>query len=202
MDKSHGCNRYYIKVRTIWQHLCEAIDQVLKERPKDFSEVLLSLSALGDEFKDDRQQAFRGKGQKRFLRLRSLGDGYSEEELRAVIHKLLHSCFEQAVKWELVEKNPTDYASLPKAEYKKRDIWTAETLFQALELCEDERLKRCLNLAFACSLRMGGLLVLTWNCIDIFQEAIEAGTASIYVNKELQRVSRDTLNNGGDAKAV
>lgn len=41
------------------------------------------------------------------------------------IHKLLHSCFEQAVKWELMEKNPTDYASVPKAEYKKRDIWTA-----------------------------------------------------------------------------
>jgi len=49
------------------------------------------------------------------------------------IHKLLHSCFEQAVKWELMEKNPTDYASVPKAEYKKRDIWTAEPLFQALE---------------------------------------------------------------------
>lgn len=110
------------------------------------------------------------------------------------IHKLLHSCFEQAVKWELVEKNPTDYASLPKAEYKKREIWTAETLFQALELCEDERLKLCLNLAFACSLRMGELLALTWDCIDISQEAIDAGAASIYVNKELQRVSRDTLN--------
>lgn len=93
-----------------------------------------------------------------------------------------------------MEKNPTDYASLPKAEYKKREIWTAETLFQALELCEDECLKLCLNLAFACSLRMGELLALTWDCIDISQEAINAGTASIYVNKELQRVSRDTLN--------
>ena len=110
------------------------------------------------------------------------------------IHKLLHSCFEQAVKWELMEKNPTDYASLPKAEYKKREIWTAETLFQALELCDDERLKLCLNLAFACSLRMGELLGLTWDCVEISQEAIEEGKAYIQVNKELQRVSRDTLN--------
>ena len=45
------------------------------------------------------------------------------------IHKLLHSCFEQAVKWELIEKNPTEYASRPKADYNKRDIWTVETLF-------------------------------------------------------------------------
>ena len=109
------------------------------------------------------------------------------------VHKLLHSCFEQAVKWELMEKNPTDYASKPKAEYKKRDIWTAETLFQALRVCEDERLKLCLNLAFACSLRMGEMLALTWDCVDISQEAIEEGTAHIRVNKELQRVSRDTL---------
>ena len=109
------------------------------------------------------------------------------------IHKLLHSFFEQAVKWELMEKNPTDYASVPKAEYKKRDIWTAETLFQALELCEDERLKLCLNLAFACSLRMGELLGLTWDCVEISDEAIAEGKAYIQVNKELQRVSRDTL---------
>lgn len=109
------------------------------------------------------------------------------------VHKLLHSCFEQAVKWELMEKNPTDYASVPKAEYKKREIWTAETLFQALELCEDERLKLCLNLAFACSLRMGELLGLTWDCVEISPEAIESGNAYIQVNKELQRVSRDTL---------
>lgn len=109
------------------------------------------------------------------------------------IHKLLHSCFEQAVKWELMEKNPTDYASVPKAEYKKRDIWTAETLFQALELCEDEQLKLCLNLAFACSLRMGELLGLTWDCVEISPEAIAEGKAYIQVNKELQRVSRDTL---------
>lgn len=109
------------------------------------------------------------------------------------IHKLLHSCFEQAVKWELMEKNPTDYASVPKAEYKKRDIWTAETLFQALELCEDERLKLCLNLAFACSLRMGELPGLTWDCVEISDEAIAEGKAYIQVNKELQRVSRDTL---------
>ena len=109
------------------------------------------------------------------------------------VHKLLHSCFEQAVKWELMEKNPTDYASVPKAEYKKREIWTAETLFQALELCEDERLKLCLNLAFACSLRMGELLGLTWDCVEISPEAIAEGEAYIQVNKELQRVSRDTL---------
>ena len=43
------------------------------------------LEAEGYEFKNGKYPAFRGIGQKRFLRLRSLGDGYSEEEFRAVI---------------------------------------------------------------------------------------------------------------------
>lgn len=35
---------------------------------------------------------------------------------------------------------------------KKRDIWTAETLMYAMEVCEDERLKLAMNLSFSCSL--------------------------------------------------
>ncbi|MCD8053144.1 MAG: DNA topoisomerase [Lachnospiraceae bacterium] len=110
------------------------------------------------------------------------------------VHKLLRSCFEQAVKWELMEKNPCIYATLPKVTSAKGEIWTAETLFHAMEVCEDERLKLCMNLAFACSLRMGELLGLTWDCVDISPESRSEGTANIYINKELQRVNRDVLN--------
>ena len=46
---------------------------------------------MGFEFKDGKQPAFKGKNQKRFIRLRSLGEGYSKEELQAVISgKNLH----------------------------------------------------------------------------------------------------------------
>ena len=106
------------------------------------------------------------------------------------IHKILRSCFAQAVKWELMEKNPAALATVPKHEGKKREIWTAETLFHAIEVCDDERLKLALNLAFSCSLRMGEMLGLTWDCVNISEEAIADGTASITVTKELQRVSR------------
>ena len=43
----------------------------------------------------------------------------------------------------------------------------------ALSVCEDERLKLAINLSFSCSLRLGGLLGLTWDCVDISPEAIE-----------------------------
>ena len=106
------------------------------------------------------------------------------------IHKILRSCFGQAVKWELMEKNPAALATVPKHEKKERDIWTAETLFHAIDVCDDERLKLALNLAFSCSLRIGELLGLTWDCVDISEESISTGTASVTVTKELQRVSR------------
>lgn len=109
------------------------------------------------------------------------------------IHKLLRSCFEQAVKWELIEKNPCIYATVPKHKSKKREIWTAETLMHALEVCDNDRLRLSLNLSFSCSLRIGELLGLTWDCIDISQEAIEENRAYVYVNKELQRVTKEAL---------
>lgn len=109
------------------------------------------------------------------------------------VHKLLRNAFNQAVKWEMVAKNPCLNATLPKEEHKPREIWDAETLFKAIDLCEDDILKLALNLAFACSLRMGEMLGLTWDCIDIREESIESGNAFLFVNKELQRVNKDAL---------
>ena len=61
----------------------------------------------------------------------------------------------------------------------KSEIWTAETLMHALEVCDDDRLKLALNLAFSCSLRMGEMLGLTWDCVDISEEAIAENRAYI-----------------------
>ena len=117
------------------------------------------------------------------------------------IHNLLHSAFNQAEKWELIEKNPAKFAILPKYEMQERDIWDSQTLFHAIDCCEDERLKLCLNLAFSCSLRIGELLGLTWDCVDISEESIAAGKAHIVVNKQLQRVSKRSME-ATDSKDV
>ncbi|GAA6376221.1 hypothetical protein I230019B6_15810 [Firmicutes bacterium i23-0019-B6] len=89
------------------------------------------------------------------------------------------NCFEQAVKWELMEKNPCTHATVPKHKSQKRDIWTADTLMYALSVCEDERLKLAINLSFSCSLRLGEMLGLTWDCVDISPEAIEENRTGI-----------------------
>ena len=73
------------KRRTKRDELCTAIDQILKKKPKDFSAFVLQLLELGYEFKDGKQQAFRKNGEKRFIRLRSLGEGYSQEDIIAIL---------------------------------------------------------------------------------------------------------------------
>ena len=109
------------------------------------------------------------------------------------VHKLLRSAFTQAMKWELIDKNPALLAEIPKYEAKKREIWDLETIARVNEICPDPMLKLCINLAFACSLRIGELLGLTWDCVDISDESMEAGNANIIINKELQRVYKAAL---------
>ena len=106
------------------------------------------------------------------------------------------------MRWELISRNPVLNATLPKEEHKERDIWTAETLSKAMEVCDDPILSLALNLAFSCSLRIGEMLGLTWDCIDIAPQSIENGSAYIFVNKELQRVTRGALDDLSDKGVI
>ena len=65
--------------------LCELIDQILTEKPKDYEDFLQRLEAQGYEVKRGKYTSVKGARQKRFIRFRTLGAGYSEDELKAVI---------------------------------------------------------------------------------------------------------------------
>lgn len=62
-----------------------AIDEVLAEKPKNFDKFLSKMQSKGFEIKAGKHLAFKGAGQKKFIRLRSLGDSYAEDSLREVI---------------------------------------------------------------------------------------------------------------------
>lgn len=65
--------------------LRQDIDVVLAKKPSDFSVFLDAMVAHGYEIKQGKNIAFRKENQAKFIRLRSLGDGYSEEAIHAVI---------------------------------------------------------------------------------------------------------------------
>ena len=62
-----------------------AIDRALLKKPKDFEELIRLLEEAGFEYKDGKQQSLRGKDSGRFLRFRSLGEGYTVEDLKAAL---------------------------------------------------------------------------------------------------------------------
>ena len=119
---------------------------------------------------------------------RKKGDRISTTQIEK-IYKILRCAFSQAVRWELIAKNPFAYTILPKVERKKREIWTADMIRIALDHCEDPVLYLAINLAFACSLRVGEITGLTWDCVNIRDEDIAADNASVFIEKELSRVS-------------
>ena len=66
--------------------LCAIIDNILlNEKPEDFEAFLQKLEQQGYEIKRGKHTSVKGTRQKRFIRFRTLGAGYSEDEIKAVI---------------------------------------------------------------------------------------------------------------------
>lgn len=65
--------------------LRQTIDDMLALKPNTFDAFLQLIQGAGYEIKKGKYLAFKGAEQKKFIRLRSLGEGYSEDEIKAII---------------------------------------------------------------------------------------------------------------------
>ena len=115
------------------------------------------------------------------------------------IVKLLHCAFRQAVRWDMIPKNPFEDVLLPKYKKKQREIWTADTIRKALDSCTDGKLYVAINLAFACSLRLGEITGLTWDCVHITDKDIANDDAHLMVEKELARINQQSIDALGNS---
>ena len=68
------------------ERLCGVIDTILmNEKPADFEAFLSALEQQGYEIKRGKYTSVKGPRQKRFIRFKTLGEGYSEEKIQAVL---------------------------------------------------------------------------------------------------------------------
>lgn len=67
------------------ERLCGVIDTILAENPTDFEAFLSALVQQGYEIKRGKYTSVKGPRQKRFIRFKTLGEGYSEEKIQAVL---------------------------------------------------------------------------------------------------------------------
>ncbi len=65
--------------------LCSVIDEILQQKPTDYEDFLQKLEQQGYEIKRGKYTSVKGARQKRFIRFKTLGAGYSEEEIKAVL---------------------------------------------------------------------------------------------------------------------
>ncbi|MFR3685003.1 MAG: tyrosine recombinase XerC [Enterococcus sp.] len=112
------------------------------------------------------------------------------------IHDLIRSALNQAIAWEYLPSmatNPASRAVLPKATKNERKVWGIDIFKEALEKVDDDLLRLCMHIAFACSLRIGEILGLTWDNLVIDDETIADGNARLTVEKQLLRVSKEAI---------
>lgn len=67
------------------ERICFAIDEALAQKPKSFEELLELLRQSGYQVKAGKIPSLLGEGQKRSIRMDTLGEGYTPEALRAII---------------------------------------------------------------------------------------------------------------------
>ena len=67
------------------ERLCGVIDTILAENPTDFEAFLSALVRQGYEIKRGKYTSVKGPRQKRFIRFKTLGEGYSKEKIQAVL---------------------------------------------------------------------------------------------------------------------
>ena len=72
----------YPKRHTMREELQSVLDDLILQKPKDWEEYLRLLRQEGYEIKQGKHIAVKGRAQKTFIRLDSLGDGYSEDALK------------------------------------------------------------------------------------------------------------------------
>ena len=80
-------HRYaYPKNKTMRDGIREDIDAALANGPENFEELIRLLEEKGYEYKGGTRPSLKGPNQQRFARFDSLGEGYSVDELSAVIN--------------------------------------------------------------------------------------------------------------------
>ena len=119
------------------------------------------------------------------------------------VHGVLTKALSQAVKVGYIARNPCDMVDLPRVEKAQIMPLTDEQVKSYLAAADtDNDYGDILKVILFTGLREAEALGLTWDCVDISPESIAAGRASLYIDKELQRVNVSALDTLDDIEVI
>jgi len=114
-----------------------------------------------------------------------LEHGASPSTVR-ILHAVLHRALSRAVRWGLIDRNPTDAVDRPRLRRKEMKTLTAEQVRCLLAAARASRLETVLCLAVTTGLRQGELLGLRWSDLDW-------RTGHLRVQRQVQRIGGQGL---------
>lgn len=100
----------------------------------------------------------------------------------SLVYTLVHRACTFGVRWHWLLSNPCDRVPRPQYRAKRKEMWTPEELRTFLAGASDHWLYPLWYLAIATGARMGELLALTWDDVDL-----EAGT--VRISKTLRHIA-------------
>ncbi len=124
----------------------------------------------------------------RLLREKPEGAGLAASSVRRV-HAILHAALEEAVRGDLIPRNPAAHANKPKVRHEERKPLDAGEARTFLDAARGDGFEALYTLCLMAGLRQGEALGLRWSDMDL-----DAGTLT--VNRQLQRVRRDGEKSG------
>jgi integrase len=83
------------------------------------------------------------------------------------IHHVLHKALAQAVRWDLIARNPADAVKAPRPAPEEMRPLSAEEARRLLDAAEGDRLEALYALAVTTGMRRGELLGLKWSDINL-----------------------------------
>lgn len=98
-----------------------------------------------------------------------------------LMHVVLHHALEDAVRWRRLARNPAKAATAPRTRRAEMHVWSAEQARAFLAGVEGQRLEPLYRLALSCGLRLGELLALRWDDVDLDGRRLQ-------VRRTLQRI--------------
>ncbi|MEW6546303.1 MAG: tyrosine-type recombinase/integrase [Bacillota bacterium] len=100
---------------------------------------------------------------------RALGELSSRlsDRSRRTVFTVLRAACRQAVKWGLIGRCPTDAVKLPAAGPRQMGVWDEEQVVRFLDAAQGTRCYTLFHVALTTGMRLGELLGLTWDDVDL-----------------------------------
>jgi integrase len=114
------------------------------------------------------------------------------------MHRVLREALQQAVRWQLLARNPADAVRPPKVERKQMQTLDAEATVALIEAARGTNLFMPILLGVLCGLRRGEVTALRWRSVDLDRGQLSVTASTEQTNRGI----REKETKSGKARTV